>query len=105
MSWMPPATAEPKYSEWDVENDADWSYLGTTPAAGRPVFFNHQTENIHRGVVDDGAERLVPHDEPSWELNPEETLGQSLERIGEEIGWESLSEFARDHLEDREQQG
>lgn len=100
MSWIPPATAEPKYSEWDVENEGRWRFVGSIPPDGRPLYYNHHTQTIHRGNVDHEAERLVPDERPSWEMNPEETLGQFLERVGEETGIDSLSEFARDHLED-----
>ncbi|MFD1646486.1 hypothetical protein [Haloarchaeobius litoreus] len=32
------------------------------------------------------------------ELQPEETLGEASETVGEKSGWETLSEWADDHL-------
>ncbi|WP_439027170.1 hypothetical protein [Haloarchaeobius sp. DT45] len=33
------------------------------------------------------------------ELNPEETLADAIESIGETTGWDSLREWAEEHLE------
>lgn len=100
MTWIPPAARAPGYSEWGTEPEGDWEYLGTVPQEDAPMLYNVETGFVHRALVDHERERLTPEDESTWELDPEETLGEFLERVGQDVGWESLSEFARDHLED-----
>jgi hypothetical protein len=50
-----------------------------------------------------GPEREEPrHDE--WPLEDHDAKEMNyLESIGERTGWQSLSEFAREHLEDEEE--
>lgn len=106
MSWIPPATIESEYSadDWRLDTDEDYEFLGERAGDGRPVFFDSDTNSVYLADVDEAAQRVIPDTDGDGELNPGETLGEYLERIGEETGWDSLSQFAREHLEDDDTQ-
>ncbi len=106
MSRVPPD--EPRYAverddhkeEYPVHERNDRKYLGVLSEGRAPTFFDPQEGHVYRGEVDRERERVSPGDEHDRTLDPEETLGEFLERVGDELGWESLSAYAREHLED-----
>ena len=59
----------------------------------RSVFFRTEHGSADEHTVVPGSER---------ELDPGETLGEAIETLGEKTGWESLSEWAEEHLESDE---
>lgn len=87
----------PNYDDWPVESDSRTEYLGLV-GGGSPMLYEPSTNRIYEGRIDDENERLVPKTDTERELNPEETLGETLEDIGEKTGWDSLSSFADEHL-------
>ncbi|MCT9097586.1 hypothetical protein [Haloarchaeobius sp. HME9146] len=58
------------------------------------MFFTTEIDEERRAhTFVEGSER---------ELNPEETPAEAIESIGETTGWDSLSEWAEEHLESGE---
>lgn len=98
MSWIPPTSNTSAYSEYEVRGGEDYEYLGTTDD-GAPVLYDQSEGTVHRGEVDGSDTMLIPDTEPSWDIQPQETVGEFLERVGESVGWDSLSQFAREHLD------
>lgn len=96
MSWKPPS-ADARFENWSVEEDHE--LLGTVADEDSPALYDADTDRVFRGQVDPDAEHLTPNTEAALD-EAEESLGEFLERVGEETGWDSLSEFAQDHLED-----
>jgi len=106
---MSPASHD--YDDWPVQgrDNSDVAFVGRT-VADQPgdesgglsgsVFYDTGTETLFSGDVDRDGERIVPTPDGEFDLAPGETLGEALERVGEETGWDSLSAFAQEHLED-----
>jgi hypothetical protein len=91
--------AGPNYEGWTVANDRETQYLGLA-RGDTPMLYEPSTNRLYEGNLDRENERIVPREETERELNPEETLGEALESIGERTGWDSLSSFADEHLTD-----
>jgi hypothetical protein len=112
LTTMSPASHD---DDWPVRGreDSDVAFVGRTvadqPAAessglSGSVFYETGTETLFSGEVDRDGELIVPTPDGELDLAPGETLGQVLERVGEEMGWDSFSAFARDHLEDGDEE-
>jgi len=96
-----PGTSPP-YDEWPVSDPehSEREHLGVTGHEEQMVMVDKATSDIYVANVDHEAERIGNPKQSEWEVLPDESLGEFLERVGDEHGWEWLSEFARDHLED-----
>lgn len=94
VSYDPHADRDPASSAPD-----DTAYVGVL-GGGTALYYDDATGSFLRGDPDGeddaGLERLT-----GYEVGAEDRLGAVLEEIGDDLGWESLSEFARDHLEGR----
>lgn len=91
-----------KYEDWPVEGERDdeAKYVGMVEGGGA-WFYNEENHSLFERELDRDDRRLLPaSDEQS--IPHEETLGEAVERLGDELGWDSLSDFARKHLERRE---
>jgi hypothetical protein len=111
---MSPTSHDYAFDDWPVQgrDDTDVTFVGRTDAEGSAehryalhggVFYDGETHTLFSGDVNEDDERIVPVPDAEVDLEPGETLGEALERVGEQTGWDSLSEFARDHLEDDEE--
>ena len=110
---MQPASHEYEHDDRPVQDreDNDVAYVGQT-VADQPgdgpggisgtVFYDVGTGTLFTADVDREGEQLVPTPDTELDVSPGETLGEALERVGEETGWDSLSAFAQEHLEDDE---
>lgn len=97
------AAANRKYENWPTEgeHDDEAKYVGVVEGGGGAWFYNEEDHSIFEREIDADDERLLPaSDEQS--IPEDETLGEAIERLGDELGWRSLSEFAREHLESDE---
>lgn len=84
----------PGYADWPVDGaHSGYEYLGVT-ADGRPMFFHPTARAVFEGIPDEERRTISRGEEESLE----EPLGQWLDRVGERVGWESLSAFARSRL-------
>lgn len=94
-----PERENPRYNEWTIKDydRKEMNYLGVA-GHGTPYFHHDESDTIYEGNVDNTKRqiRLTEHDSGSG------TLGGTIESIGEQTGWESLSEFAQEHLSDEE---
>lgn len=96
------AAANRKYEDWPVdgEHDDEAKYVGMVEGGGA-WFYNERNHSIFEREMDGDDQRLLPaSDERS--IPDEESLGETVERLGDELGWDALSEFARKHLERNE---
>jgi hypothetical protein len=86
------------------EHSREMEWLGHVDGEERPetvgYIFHRDTEMIHEAVLDVEEGRWIPDLESGWELDSGETVGDAIEDIGDRLGWESLSEFADEHLPD-----
>ncbi len=91
-----PCESKYDYSTWTIEDreDDEFRYLGLKDD-GASMFFHPAAKVTFEGVNNEEKKTIEPKEEESLE----EELGEWLERVGERTGWESLSAFARDHLE------
>lgn len=98
MSYSPTgADRYPDYEFQDYEHD-DVEYIGESKTM--PYYYTEPDDKVFGAKVNEEDERLEPDPETERTLDAEEELGEVLEEIGEKTGWESLSEWAREHLED-----
>lgn len=99
--------------DWLVEGyaEGETTYLADvsrdeTRGPPRALFYDEREEVVFEADVEEGDGRYVPLEGTEREPGPTETLGDVLEEFGEQLHWESLSEFARNHLEsDRDARG
>lgn len=64
------------------------------------VLYDDRTSTIFQAAVDESEQRLVPREETERELESTESLGETLEEFGDRLDWDSLSEFARERVQD-----
>lgn len=64
------------------------------------VLYDEEAQRVFEAEPDETNRRLVPKEGTERELDPSETLGDALEDLGERLEWDSLTEFARDRLQD-----
>ncbi|WP_227376500.1 hypothetical protein [Haladaptatus halobius] len=90
----------PEYVTWNIDHDEynRAEYVGVM-GEGHPVFYDPEKRSTFRGRAHPEDERITPVEGSEESLGVEETVGEAIERLGEKTGWESLSEFAREHLE------
>lgn len=69
---------------------------------GTNVFYHPERSTFYRTEHDAERDEHTVVPESERELQPEETLGEAIEEIGDRTGWESLSEWAEEHLTDDE---
>ena len=92
--------ANREYEDWPFEGDRpdDAQYVGTSQAGGNAWFFSEKGDQLFAGEPDEDGGRLLPASDERT-VREGESFGEAVERLGDELGWESLSAFAREHLE------
>jgi hypothetical protein len=92
--------ANREYEDWPFEGDRpdDAQYVGTAQAGGNAWFYSEGSDRLFASEADEGDQRLLPASDEQT-VREGESLGEAVERLGDELGWESLSTFARKHLE------
>ena len=96
--------ANRRYEDWPVEGDPDDSrdggpeYVGTVEG-GAAWHYDERDDELFETDPDSENRRLVRSGE-SRPVDSDAGFGAAVERLGDELGWESLSAFARKHLED-----
>ena len=63
-----------------------------------PWIIGEETDRLFVGETDKPDRRLVPVGDERF-VREGESLGEVVERLGDVLGWESLSAFARKRLE------
>jgi len=90
-----------QFDTWPVGREDEsygYQYLGTRNSL--PIVYDPDNHSVMEGRIEEARERIFPDRDTEEEIHHEDSLGEYLERVGDEHGWESLSEFAREHLED-----
>ncbi|MDG5760982.1 hypothetical protein QA600_16745 [Natronococcus sp. A-GB1] len=87
-------------AKFDEHNEDDVEYVGST-TEGTPMFFDTASRSVFEGEYDD-EETIVDRPETERELEDRASVGEAIETLGDELGWESLSEFGREHTRDDE---
>ena len=89
---------EVSYDDWPVSTSSDHiQYVGLYGGQdGSPVFYDPEKDAVYEGELDRESERIVAGDEPDDDFDPGETIGEYVHRVGDGIGWESLSEFGEE---------
>ena len=95
-----------EYDNWPVEGtkgeDKEWlDVSGVTGDTSGALALYQPTEGVVYGTkADEENRRLTSDRETEWEVETDDAVGEVIEEIGETVGWVSLSEYARDHLND-----
>lgn len=87
------------YEDYKVtdEERRDSAYLGTV-SSGAAMFYHPDSNSIFEGKPDEEDRTINPVPETEERLDDGESVGDAVKRIGDELGWDGLSEFAEDHL-------
>lgn len=98
-----PDRKDPRYDEWPMEDHdpKEVNYLGLV-SNGAPYFHHADSGTVYRGNVDAVNQRIRLEEDTEHDIEPGKALGDAIESIGERTGWDSLSEFAQEHLPDGE---
>lgn len=93
------------YDEYAIRHDDDTQYnfewLGLGYGAGYRTarVFEPDTERVYEGEIDDEEQHIRLDEDEAHELDEDETIGDYIARVGNDLGWAWLSEFAHDNLE------
>jgi hypothetical protein len=87
-------------AKFDEHGEDDVEYVGST-AEGTPMFFDTTSRSVFEGEYVD-EETVVGRPETERELEDRASIAEAVETLGDELGWESLSEFGREHARDGE---
>ncbi|WP_267640478.1 hypothetical protein [Haloarchaeobius amylolyticus] len=94
-------TAETLTTAYDWPEDhprEDVEHVGILEK-GTNVFYESGTSMFFHTELDEEREEHTFVEGSERELQPQETLADAIESIGETTGWDSLSEWAEEHLE------
>jgi hypothetical protein len=96
-----PEREDPRYDEWPIKDHdrTEMNYLGMI-SHNIPYFHHDETDTVYRGNVDGVKQQIRLTEDTEHDIA--NGLGETIESIGERTGWESLSEFAQEHLTDEE---
>lgn len=93
--------ADDGYTEYSIihgdEERTDLEWVGVGP--GAPRVFDRQSEVIYGGEIDEDEREVRVDEDERRELDDEETLGDYVAEVGDDLGWTWLSSFAHDNLE------
>lgn len=108
-----------RFDGWPIEghDDSDGanpSYVGMAGPVGdvgagssTAVMYDEEENTIFEATVDEERQRLVPESGTERELTAAtsdddggDPFGEALEDLGDRLHWDSLSEFARERLQD-----
>ena len=95
-----------EYDNWPVEGtkgeDTEWLDVSgvTGDVSDAPALYQPADGIVYGTEADEENRRLISDREMEWEVETDDAVGEVIEEIGETVGWVSLSEYARDHLND-----
>jgi len=90
--------------EWKVAAEDDrpvelLGFAGEESETGGAFVYDVAMESVYEAEADPEKGEVVLDESSARSLGAEEELGEVVEDIGERLGWDGLSEFAREHLE------
>lgn len=98
-----------EFDGWPVSgrNDEETEWIGvagggggTSPTGQTAVLYDSESESVYEGEIDRENERIDPKPDTEQDASATDSIGEAIEDIGDRLGWESLSSFADEHLED-----
>ncbi|WP_158056254.1 hypothetical protein [Halorussus halophilus] len=97
MSRRSPHNAAYEDYTFDGETKQNSDYLGTV-SDGVAMFYSHDSNSIFEGEPNDDQKTIRPVEGSEQQLDDGDSLGDVLRSIRDDVGWESLSSFAEEHL-------
>jgi len=93
-----------RLDEWEVAAEDDrpvelLGFAGEESETGGAFVYDAAMESVYEAETDAEEGELVLDESSARNLGAEEELGEVIEDIGERLGWDGLSEFARERLE------
>ncbi|RKD98003.1 hypothetical protein [Halopiger aswanensis] len=67
------------------------------------LVYDERDETVFQAVIDEDNQRLVPKNGTERELESDGSLAETLAAFGDRLEWDSLSEFARERLQDADE--
>lgn len=67
------------------------------------LVYDEEDEAVFQAVIDEDNQQLVPKDGTERELESDDSLAEALAAFGDRLEWDSLSEFARERLQDADE--
>ena len=90
----------PASENLDSESDDDFQLIGMANP-GTPVFHSAESGLLYHGDVnEDGGITPRPDAEVDIQFGDEGTLSEAINDLGERLGWDSLTDYGRDHQND-----
>lgn len=89
----------PVIHENERRDDLEWVGIGANSGAGAPRVYDPKNDTVFGGTVDEDEERVRVDESEKRELADDETVGDYVAEVGDDLGWTWLSDFAHGHLE------
>lgn len=83
---------------YERELGAEAKWVGSS-ASVTPYLYVPSESSLYEAELDEENRRVLLREADRHEVGEGTSLGERIEELGEEHGWEWLSEFAREHLE------
>lgn len=85
------------YEDYSIKDRDHSTYLGTV-GDGTALLYNSEDHIVFRGNPHEDEETIRPVEGSDRKLDEDESIADEIRRIADEHGWESVSEFAEEHL-------
>lgn len=86
------------------------TYIGMASRAGggadaesTALVYDERDETVFQAVIDEDNQQLVPKEGAERDLESDDSLAEALASFGDRLEWDSLSEFARERLQDADE--
>lgn len=89
----------PIIHENERRSDLEWIGLGASSGAGAPRVYDPENDTIFEARFDEDEEEVHVDESETRQLEDDETIGDYVAEVGDDLGWTWLSGFAHDHLE------
>lgn len=89
----------PFVHQGEEREDLEWIGVGNGTEFGTPVVYEPETHSVYEAEFDPDEERVNVDESEDRQLEEDESIGGYVAEVGDDLGWNWLSEFAHDHLE------
>lgn len=89
----------PIIHENERRGDLEWIGLGARSGAGAPRVYDPKNDTVFGARFDEDHEQVHVDESEKRQLEDDETIGDYVAEVADDIGWNWLSEFAHDQLE------
>lgn len=100
-SQRPPGDREGYPIVFGDERREDLEWIGFSRSSGTrsPRVYDPENDAVYEGTFDEDEKRVSVDEGDRRDLDDEETVGDYVAEVGDDLGWHWLSAFAHDHLE------